>query len=216
MAFLRSSAPSDSFLAKGTAVGLRPLAMPDFADWTQLRKASRNHLTPWEPQWSTDEFDRSAFRRRLRHYQHEQREDLGYAFAIFTLADETLIGGISLSNVRRGVTQSAQLGYWLGAPHVGQGHMRDAVSAIVPFAFFGLRLHRVEAATLPDNTASIHVLERNGFLREGFARRYLKINGAWRDHILFALIGDEDRTVAQVATGSRSTTPIPRNDRQAP
>jgi ribosomal-protein-alanine N-acetyltransferase len=221
MAFLRSSAPIEPFVARGAAVGLRPLAMADYAAWTRLRQASRDHLTPWEPQWSADEFERSAFRRRVKHYQHEQREDLGYALAIFTLADETLVGGISLSNVRRGVTQSAQLGYWLGAAHIRQGWMTDAVSAVLPFAFFGLRLHRVEAATLPENTASIRVLERNGFAREGFARRYLKINGAWRDHVLFALIGDDYRAARQPA--SHSVTPtraalndVGSNDRDAP
>ena len=136
----------------------------------------------------------SSYRRRLRHYQREQREDLGYAFAIFSLADDNLVGGVSLSNVRRGVTQAAQLGYWLGLPHLRKGYMADAVAAVVPYTFFGLRLHRIEAATLPTNASSIRVLERNGFEREGYARRYLKINDDWQDHILFALLAEDYRT----------------------
>ena len=96
--------------------------------------------------------------------------------------------------MRRGVTQAAQLGYWLCLPHLRKGYMADAVAAVVPYTFFGLRLHRIEAATLPTNASSIRVLERNGFEREGYARRYLKINDDWQDHILFALLAEDYRT----------------------
>ena len=198
MAFLRASSGPESFAARGVAVGLRPLQVADYAAWAELRGVSRDHLQPFEPVWPADELQKSAYRRRLRHYQRELREDLGYAFAIFTLSDEKLIGGISLSNVRRGVTQAAQLGYWLGLPHVRRGYMADAVSAILPYTFFGLRLHRLEAATLPSNQASIRVLERNGFQKEGYARRYLKINGAWQDHILFAMLAEDYRPQSAV------------------
>ena len=191
MAFLRATNGPESYVARGAHVGLRPLQVADYAPWAELRAQSRGHLQPFEPSWPHDELLKSAYRRRLRHYQREQREDLGYAFAVVAQTDDQLLGGISLSNVRRGVTQAAQLGYWLGLPHVRQGHMADAVAAIVPYAFFGLRLHRLEAATLPTNSASIRVLERNGFLREGYARRYLKIDGEWQDHILFALIAED-------------------------
>ena len=193
MAFLRASMGPESYVARGALVGLRPLLVADYGPWAELRSQSRDHLQPFEPAWPSDELLKSAYRRRLRHYQREQREDLGYAFGVFTLAGDELAGGISLSNVRRGVTQAAQLGYWLGAPHLRQGYMADSVAAILPFAFFGLRLHRIEAATLPDNDSSIRVLERNGFLREGYARRYLKINGAWRDHILFSVLAEDER-----------------------
>lgn len=193
MAFLRASVGPESYVARGVKVGLRPLQIADYAPWAELRAQSRDHLQPFEPRWPSDELLKSAYRRRLRHYQREQREDLGYAFAIFSLASDSLVGGVSLSNVRRGVTQAAQLGYWLGQPCLGQGFMSDAVAAILPFSFFGLRLHRIEAATLPTNATSIRVLERNGFEREGYARRYLKINDEWQDHILFALLAEDFR-----------------------
>lgn len=196
MAFLRASVGPESYTARGAKVGLRPLLTTDFAAWAELREVSRGHLTPFEPLWPGDELKKGAYRRRLRHYQRELREDLGYAFGIFRSADDGLIGGISLSNVRRGVTQTASLGYWLGSANTQKGYMADAVSAIVPYAFYGLRLHRIEAATLPENAPSIRVLERNGFLREGFARRYLKINGAWRDHILFGIVVEDIRSEA--------------------
>ena len=98
------------------------------------------------------------------------------------------MGGITLGGVRRGVSQSGTLGYWMGAPYAGKGRMTRAVAAAVDFAFLKLRLHRVEAACIPDNAPSIALLERNGFQREGYARGYLQIDGAWRDHVLFALV----------------------------
>lgn len=192
MVFLRSSSGIDASAAvRGAGVVLRPLTMADYAPWAEIRALSREHLVPWEPAWARDELTRSAFRRRLRHYQREAREDLGYAYGLFEETSEALIGGLTLSNVRRGVTQSASLGYWLGRPHVGRGRMSAAVRAIIPHAFGTLRLHRIEAATMPANAASMRVLERCGFAREGFARRYLKINGVWQDHILFALLAED-------------------------
>lgn len=192
MAFLRSSIGQDSaYIVRGRGLWLRPPVMNDYGPWAELRARSREHLTPWEPLWQRDELARSAFRRRVRHYQREAREDLGYSFLIFRDADDVLLGGLTLSNVRRGVTQAAVLGYWLGLPFVRRGHMTAAVGAVVRFAFEELRLHRIEAATMPTNTASIRVLERNGFKREGLAERLLKINGVWQDHLLHALVAEE-------------------------
>ena len=197
MVFLRSTLGHDANpCIRGRGVVLRYLTMSDYAAWAELRALSRDHLVPWEPAWARDELTRSAYRRRLRHYQRETREDLGYAFGIFEELDERLIGGLTLSNVRRGVTQAASLGYWLGRPHAGRGRMSGAVRAVLPYAFDVLRLHRIEAATMPTNTASIRVLERCGFEREGYARRFLRINGVWQDHILFARLA-EDGPVAE-------------------
>ncbi len=192
MAFLKSGIGNDyNPLIRGRELWLRPPQMSDYAEWAQLRALSREHLTPWEPQWARDELSRAAFRRRLRHYYREQREDQGYAFFLFRAGDDTLLGGLTLSNVRRGVSQSASLGYWLGITHSRQGYMTAAVGMLLPAAFEEIRLHRIEAACLPSNVASIGVLERNAFRREGLARRYLKINGTWQDHLLFArLSGD--------------------------
>ena len=192
MAFLRSSVGQDSALiVRGRGLWLRPPMMSDYPAWAELRARSRGHLTPWEPLWQRDELIRSAFRRRVRHYQREAREDQGYAFLILKDADDELLGGLTLSNVRRGVTQVAVLGYWLGLPYVKRGYMTEAVAAIAGFAFEELHLHRLEAATMPSNLASIRVLERNGFEREGLARRLLKINGTWEDHVLHALLADD-------------------------
>jgi len=191
MAFLRSGLITDADpQLRGGRVWLRPPAMADYAAWAQLRSVSRGHLTPWEPTWANDELSRGAFRRRLRVYQRDQREDYGYAFFVFLLESGQLIGGLTMSNVRRGVTQAASLGYWTGLPHAGQGFMTEAVGVAARFAFDDLGLHRLEAACLPDNRASMKVLENNGFEREGLARGYLKINGRWQDHVLFARLSD--------------------------
>ncbi len=194
MAFLRPSLVVDPDTEiRGGRVCLRPPTMQDYSAWAELRALSRAHLTPWEPQWTRDELARSNFRRRLRQYNREMRDDQGYAYVIFTEADARLVGGLNLSNVRRGVAQAASIGYWIGAPHAGRGLMTELVRAAVAFAFGALRLNRLEAACLPSNAASQRVLEKVGFAREGRARRYLKINGQWQDHDLFALLQDDPR-----------------------
>lgn len=198
MAFLRSSLISDvQPYVQGAGVHLRPPAMGDYGAWAELRNLSRDHLIPWEPQWSRDELSKAAFRRRLRHYNREMKDDLGYAFLIFRDRDDALLGGATLSNVRRGVTQAAALGYWVGRPHARRGYMTAAVSAITGFVFDELKLHRLEAACLPHNVASIGVLQRTGFRQEGLARHYLRINGNWQDHLLFALLNDDPRPAAR-------------------
>ena len=192
MAFLRTSiGPESAQVVRGRGVLLRPPAMTDYGPWAELRARSREHLTPWEPTWQRHELTRGAYRKRVRHYQREAREDMGYAFLIFDDTDDQLVGGVTLSNLRRGVTQAAVLGYWLGLPYIKSGYMTRAVQVLAGFAFDELHLHRIEAATMPANTASIRVLERNGFRREGFARGLLKINGLWEDHILFALLAED-------------------------
>jgi len=194
MAFLRSPIISEpQYIVRGEGITLRQPAMLDYPAWAELRARSRDHLAPWEPQWSRDELARSAYRRRLRLYQREQRDDLTYAFFLFRDGDDVLLGGLTFSNVRRGVTQAATLGYWIGLPFTGKGFMQRAVRSIVPFAFDELRLHRLEAACLPHNAPSIAVLERNGFQPEGIARRYLKIDGRWQDHALYSLLADDAR-----------------------
>ncbi len=129
----------------------------------------------------------------MRHYLRDLREDVGYALFIFAASTGTMVGGLTLCNVRRGVTQSCTLGYWVGAQYATQGYMTAAVRAVIPFVFDSLELHRLEAACLPTNMASIKLLEKTGFRREGLARRYLRINGIWQDHLLYALLDADPR-----------------------
>lgn len=176
---------------RGDGVYLRYPRMADYAAWAKLRGDSRAFLIPWEPVWATDELTRGAFRRRIKRYQKETRLDSAYVFFVLRESDDALLGGCTLSNVRRGVTQCCTLGYWIGEKFSRQGYMTGAVRALIPFVFRTLGLHRIEAACLVDNDASKNLLARAGFSQEGLARRYLMINGRWADHLLFALLKDE-------------------------
>ncbi|WP_349359659.1 GNAT family protein [Stappia sp.] len=192
MSFLRGLAsPETTRSLTGESVHLRAPLPQDYAAWAALRAQSRTFLQPWEPLWARDELTRSAFRRRLRRYQREMRADKAYPFFVFRAEDDVLLGGATLSNVRRGVAQTCSLGYWMGAPFAGQGYMSAAVRTLLTFAFAELRLHRVEAACLPHNAASRRLLEKLGFQAEGCARRYLRIAGEWQDHLLFARLSSD-------------------------
>ena len=192
MALLRTASPSDfGPIIESERVMLRTPQMSDYPAWAELRASSREFLVPWEPRWAMDELTRASFRRRVRHYQRDLREDIGYALFIYSVATGGLVGGVTLCNVRRGVTQSCTLGYWIGAQYAQQGYMTAAVRAVVPYVFDSLDLHRLEAACLPTNTASMRLLEKTGFKCEGLARRYLRINGGWQDHMLYALLDSD-------------------------
>jgi [ribosomal protein S5]-alanine N-acetyltransferase len=175
---------------EGDGLMLRTPQMTDYEEWSALREASRDFLVPWEPTWPDDDLTRGAFRRRIKRYTEDLRSDQGYAFLIVRYSDGGLVGGLTLANIRRGVAQACSLGYWMGLPFVRHGYMTAAVRAVIPFAFATLRLHRVEAACIPTNAGSIRLLEKNGFVREGYAREYLCINGVWQDHLLFARLKD--------------------------
>lgn len=185
--FTRSQNP---FTLAGPRLSLRYPQSGDYAQWSELRERSRQHLQPWEPSWAPDELTRAAYRRRLTRYAQDMREERTYPFFSFTLEGK-LVGGCTLSNVRRGVAQAASLGYWAGEPFAGQGYTSEAVLLVLGFAFDRLGLHRVEAACIPANAASKRVLEKCGFQQEGLGRNYLRINGDWRDHLLFAILAQD-------------------------
>jgi ribosomal-protein-alanine N-acetyltransferase len=192
MALFRTVNLSETMPAiTGAGVMLRVPQVSDFVEWAALREKSRAFLTPWEPTWPADDLTRGAFRRRVKRYAEDLRGDLAYAFLIFRTADNAMVGGLTLANIRRGVAQAGSVGYWIGEPYARRGYMTAAMRALLPFCFGTLRLHRVEAACIPTNTASIRLLERTGFQREGYARAYLCINGAWQDHLLFARLKDD-------------------------
>jgi [ribosomal protein S5]-alanine N-acetyltransferase len=191
MAFLRSPFAADPppVLKDGHAV-IRVPEMNDYEQWAALRAVSREFLTPWEPIWPANDLTRTAFRSRIRQYWRDIDEDAAYPYFIFDAQGQVLVGALTLSNVRRGVAQTGTLGYWIGLPHARKGYMTSAVRLTLDFAFRHLGLHRVEASCLPHNQASIRLLQKCGFAREGLARGYLKIAGEWRDHLLFARLCD--------------------------
>jgi ribosomal-protein-alanine N-acetyltransferase len=177
----------------GTRVTLRLPEAGDFHEWSTLRQESRAFLEPWEPRWSPDEFERHAWRQRIQRYREDFARGHAIAFFIMENSSRRLVGGITVGNIRRGVAQSGQIGYWVGERFAGKGLMVDAVRLVVPYAFGSLHLHRIEAACIPGNARSIRVLEKAGFTREGLLRSYLKINGSWQDHYLYSLVEGDRR-----------------------
>jgi ribosomal-protein-alanine N-acetyltransferase len=173
----------------GKRVHLRLPTMRDHPQWQSLRRQSRDFLKPFEPRWSEADLGRSIFAARVSRGRREALAGTDYAFLIFIRQDrrEILVGGVTLSNIRRRAAQHVTLGYWMGQRYAGQGLMTEAVSVVLPFVFDPLDLHRAHAAILPGNIASRRVLEKCGFVEEGFAQGYLQIDGRWADHVLFGL-----------------------------
>jgi [ribosomal protein S5]-alanine N-acetyltransferase len=170
---------------------LRVPSMDHYEMWSALRLASRAFLEPWEPEWASDELGRGSFRRRLKRYAEEIERDESYPYFIFIKATGQLVGGITIGHIRRGVSQTGTIGYWMGEAHAGQGLMAEALRAVTEASFDLLKLNRLEAACVPDNERSRLLLLRCGFQQEGYARSYLKIAGKWRDHLLFARLATD-------------------------
>ena len=165
----------------------------DYRPWSELRRISSGFLTPWEPTWSQDHLTRRAFTSRVNWAARCYKSDTALPLFIFRREDGELVGAITLDNIRRGPAQAGTLGYWVGAPFVRQGYMREAIGAVVSHAFVVMDLSRIEAACLPENAASRAVLERSGFKYEGVAQSYLQINGRWRNHVLYANLRHDRR-----------------------
>jgi ribosomal-protein-alanine N-acetyltransferase len=160
----------------------------DYRQWYALRSGSRRFLEPWEPTWRGDELTESSFRARVVRNEQELSSGQAVPLLIFERGENTLLGGLTVGYIRRGAAQCCMIGYWMGEPHAGQGHMYGALKLAIPYIFSSLQLHRIEAACIPDNTRSIRLLEKAGFQQEGYLREYLKINGEWRDHVMFSLL----------------------------
>ena len=167
-------------------LSLRLPTHSDFRAWVALRDGSRDFLTPWDPVWAEDALSRKSFTNRV--YWAARAEAAGTAVPLFLIRrrDAALVGAVTLDNIRRGPAQAGTLGYWVGQPFARQGYMREALLAVVHFAFTDLDLSRLEAGCLPENAASRGVLEKVGFKYEGVAQSYLQINGRWRNHVLYA------------------------------
>ena len=175
----------------GDRVFLRPPKRRDALKWQKLRMSSKSFLVPWEPAWNASSCTRRAYLRYFKNSNYLANMDRAYSFLIFKTDDKTLLGGINVGNVRRGVAQSASLGYWIGEKHSRNGYMKEALKLLIPSLFIDLRLNRIEAATLEENIASKNLLKKIGFKKEGVLRKYLKINGTWRDHILYGLLEND-------------------------
>lgn len=172
---------------EGSRIVLRPPAAGDWPQWHDVRHRNFDYLAPFEPEWPEDCLTEPFFLRRLEFQLAEWRLGRSYAFLIFDRDGEALIGGINLNNVCRGAAQFGSLGYWLDRDRQGHGYMTEALGLIAGFAFDELKLHRINASCLPYNERSRRLLLRLGFGEEGYALKYLQINGQWQDHLLFGL-----------------------------
>lgn len=195
MAFLSLTGQSESRLRlEGRGVYLREATKNDYQAWADLRQQSEAWLVPWEPEWRFDELSRACFLWRLQGWRQDKKMGLAAPFLVFRAQDDVLVGGVNISNIRRGVAQDCTIGYWVGEPFARQGLTRAAVQAVIAYAFGPLGLHRVQAACIPTNYRSRGLLESIGFHEEGLARGYLKINGTWKDHVLYAILAHDRET----------------------
>ena len=185
-------------LISGKIIFLRPPKRREAIKWQKLRLSSKNFLSPWEPKWDASSCSRRAFMRYLKNSSYLANIDRSYSFLIFKEEDKDLVGGINVFNVRRGVSQSSSIGYWIGKRYSRKGYMFEALSILLPSLFVDLRLHRIEAAVLTHNKPSRNLLEKIGFKQEGICRSYLKIDGKWQDHIMYSLLKrDYDNYIKQ-------------------
>ncbi|MFQ3183777.1 MAG: ribosomal-protein-alanine N-acetyltransferase [Alteromonas macleodii] len=172
---------------------LRPPIHSDFRAWSALRQESAAFLQPWEPIWVSDHLTRRSFTNRV--YWAQRAISNGTALPLFIIRrnDETVLGAITLDYIRRGPAQAGTTGYWIGEAYARQGYMREAIEAVVHYAFTNLDLSRIEAGCLPENIPSRGLLESCGYKYEGVAQSYLQINGRWRNHVLYANLRHDRR-----------------------
>lgn len=156
----------------------------------RFREENRQHLEQWEPRRPVEFFTESFWQMHLRLSVRDFRDGNSVCFVLLSCDESEVIGVCNYTNIVRGTFQSCQLGYALSAKHQGQGMMFEALTRTNQYMFDDLRLNRIVAGYLPHNERSGTLLKRLGFEKEGYARRYLKINGKWEDHILTALIND--------------------------
>jgi ribosomal-protein-alanine N-acetyltransferase len=185
--------PHQSPELEAEGVRLRAATLGDGPAWLALREQSRAHLTQWEPDWLPQDATLQSYKGRMRMQARERRAGAALPLLIFRQSDGALVGGVTLANIRYHASCSAGIGYWIGAPFLRQGYALAAIAAVVDHAFNRMGLNRVEAACQPENEPSRSLLGRVGFREEGLARKYLFINGAWRDHCLFAAISSDWR-----------------------
>jgi [ribosomal protein S5]-alanine N-acetyltransferase len=173
---------------------LRPPRTGDVGEIRRVLRRNQEHLRPFSPApvggedpTSITEISKSVLRQR-REWKHGR----SFSFMIaLREAPSTFIGRIALNGIMRGAMYGAYLGYWIDVEHVGRGLVTEAIRAVLDFAFGPAGLHRVQAAIMPRNAASLRVVEKIGFRREGYAERYLQIAGSWEDHVLFAMTHEE-------------------------
>jgi ribosomal-protein-alanine N-acetyltransferase len=175
----------------GEHVAIRAFSLDDVPELVELRVRNRDFNAPFEPRRSDGFFTAAGQRAEVLRDRDEWAADRMYAFGIVEQATGRLRGRVGLANIVRGAWDNATLGYFVDQEVNGRGIASQAVALVLDFAFGPGRLHRVQAAVMPHNERSARVLRRNGFRLEGFAPRYLRLAGGWRDHDLYAITAEE-------------------------
>jgi ribosomal-protein-alanine N-acetyltransferase len=173
-------------------VELQPLRRRDAVEWSRLRSANEDWLRPWEPTspqpWAV-RHSPAAYRAMRRAMARRARTGVSVPFAI--RVEGRLAGQVTVDNIVRGALRSGWLGYWIDRGVAGRGMASLAVALVCDHAFGEMGLHRLQADIRPENAPSRHLVERLGFTHEGLLRRYLDIDGEWRDHLAYALLADD-------------------------
>ena len=176
----------------GRRVRLTTLVEADYAAWLEVRNRCRDWLVPWEPRSKGAPLpaeDHASFTARCAMRERERQLGSGFGFGIFL--EGRFVGEVTLSSILRGPFQNGSIGYWIDKDVAGEGLTPEAVVVVLQFAFQTLRLHRVEVAIIPRNTASHRVVEKLGLRNEGVALGFLEINGEWEDHVRYAMTSEE-------------------------
>ena len=173
-------------------VEVHPLRRGDAAEWSRLRLANEAWLSPWEPTAAMPWRDRhtpAAYRAMRRVVARRARLGTSLPFAV--RVEGRLAGQVTVDNIVRGALRSGYLGYWIDRSVAGRGMASLAVALVCDHAFTQVGLHRLQADIRPENLPSQRLVERLGFRQEGLLRRYLDIDGDWRDHLAYALLAED-------------------------
>jgi [ribosomal protein S5]-alanine N-acetyltransferase len=176
----------------GAPVALRPVRVADARVWREVRVRNAPWLRPWEPTNPETPLHRSSLGPYVSMVRTMRREArLGQALPWVVAYNGQFAGQLTVGSIVWGSSRSGQVGYWVDEQLAGRGIIPTALAMAVDHCFFVVGLHRVEASIRPENTASRRVVEKLGFREEGVRVRQLHINGAWRDHMCYALTAEE-------------------------
>ncbi|WP_336773194.1 GNAT family N-acetyltransferase [Paenibacillus sp. MMO-58] len=170
---------------------MRMLELGDTMPLLELKLRNRAFFQPFEPIRDEKHYTLEEQGKEIANGISAAQQGQAYFYGIFLTESDELIGRIALTSVSWGVFRNAYMGYFIDQAHNGRGYATAAVSAVVGKAFNELQLHRIQAGVMPRNERSIRVLQKAGFRQEGLAQRYLKINGQWEDHFLFAITKED-------------------------
>ncbi len=189
----RPTDPAPIVRRRGFRVYLRSPERADAAAFLAAVKASRGLHGAWVHPPSTPERYAAFVRRYGRYRKSDPLAATHVGLLVARCDDDAIVGVFNVGDIVRGLFQSAYLGYYGFAPHTGAGYMSEGLELALVVAFRLLKLHRLEANVQPTNARSLALVQRAGFVREGFSRRYVRIGGRWRDHVRLALLAEDWR-----------------------